>query len=85
VSGVPEVSVCQRSLTVGPALIDLVVPVTVWRTAHGEADVGRRIGARLAYRLVAAYTRPGEILVDLTPDHTLTAVCAAGGRRHYPA
>ncbi|MEV0811083.1 hypothetical protein [Micromonospora sp. NPDC050200] len=74
---------------VDPTLIDLVagdppVPVTVWRTARTEADTGRSIGARLAYRLVAAYSRPGEAVVDLTGDHALTAVCAAGARRHHP-
>ncbi|MEU2610702.1 hypothetical protein ABZ570_03815 [Micromonospora sp. NPDC007271] len=77
-------------LEVDPALIDLVagdppVPVTVWRTAHGPADAGRSISARLAYRLVAAYTRPGEVVVDVTADHALAAVSAAGGRRHHPA
>ncbi|MGK5741487.1 hypothetical protein [Micromonospora sp. URMC 103] len=75
---------------VDPTLIDEVagdppVPVTVWRTAHHPADTGRSIGTRLAYRLVAAYTRPGEVVVDLTTDHALTAVSAAGGRRHHPA
>ena len=70
---------------VDPALIDLVagdppVPITVWRTAHTPTDAGRSIGARLAYRLVAAYSRPGEAVVDLTQDHALTTVCAAGGR-----
>ncbi|MET7949070.1 hypothetical protein [Micromonospora sp. NPDC005324] len=74
---------------VDPTLIDLVpgdppVPVTVWRTAHSPADAGRSIGARLAYRLVAAYTRPGETVVDLTADHALRAVSAAGSRRHHP-
>ncbi|PWU58833.1 hypothetical protein DLE60_19640 [Micromonospora globispora] len=74
---------------VDPTLIDLVaadppVPVTVWRTARGDADADRSIGARLAYRLVAAYSRPGEAVVDLTRDHALTAVCSAGGRRHHP-
>ncbi|MCW3818612.1 hypothetical protein ONA91_29655 [Micromonospora sp. DR5-3] len=74
---------------VDPTLIDLVagdppVPVTVWRTARGPADAGRSIGARLAYRLIAAYTRPGEVIVDLTSDHALAAVCTAGGRRHHP-
>ncbi|MFI7209490.1 hypothetical protein [Micromonospora aurantiaca (nom. illeg.)] len=77
-------------LEVDPTLIDLVagdppVPVTVWRTAHGPADSGRSISARLAYRLVAAYTRPGEVVVDVTADHALAAVSAAGGRRHHPA
>ncbi|MFC0505041.1 hypothetical protein [Micromonospora costi] len=75
---------------VDPYPIDLVagdppVPITVWRTAHGPSDVGRSIGARLAYRLVAAYTRPGDVVVDLTADHALAAVSAAGSRRHHPA
>ncbi|MGW5079540.1 hypothetical protein [Micromonospora echinospora] len=74
---------------VDPILIDMVagdppVPVTVWRTARTEADTGRGIGARLAYRLVAAYSRPGEAVVDLTGGHALATVCAAGGRRHHP-
>ncbi|MCX4387327.1 hypothetical protein OG777_10320 [Micromonospora peucetia] len=75
---------------VDPTLIDMVagdppVPVTVWRTARTEADTGRGIGARLAYRLVAAYSRPGEAVVDLTGAHALATVCAAGGRRHHPS
>ncbi|MEV1333184.1 hypothetical protein AB0J20_26835 [Micromonospora costi] len=75
---------------VDPTAIDLVagdppVPVTVWRTAHSPADAGRSIGARLAYRLVAAYTRPGEVVVDVTADHALAAVSTAGRRRHHPA
>ncbi|MET7752840.1 hypothetical protein [Micromonospora sp. NPDC005367] len=76
--------------TADPTLIDQIagnppVPVTVWRTAHSPADAGRSIGTRLAYRLVAAYTRPGAVVVDLTADHALSAVCSAGGRRHHPA
>ncbi|MBM0255842.1 hypothetical protein [Micromonospora sp. 4G55] len=74
---------------VDPTLIDMVagdppVPVTVWRTARTAADTGRSVGTRLAYRLVAAYSRPGGAVVDLTGDHALAAVCAAGGRRHHP-
>ncbi|WP_435124467.1 hypothetical protein [Micromonospora tulbaghiae] len=74
---------------VDPTLIDLVagdppVPVTVWRTARTGADTGRAIGSRLAYRLVAAYSRPGDPVVDLTGDQSLAAVCATGGRRHHP-
>ncbi|MEH0986436.1 hypothetical protein [Micromonospora sp. CPCC 205556] len=74
---------------VDPTLIDLVagdppVPITVWRTASGPADTGRTISARLAYRLAAAYSRPGEAVVDLTGDHALTSVCATGARRHHP-
>ncbi|MET8355186.1 hypothetical protein [Micromonospora sp. NPDC005206] len=74
---------------VDPTLIDLIagdppVPVTVWRTARTETDADRSIGARLAYRLVSAYSRHHEIVVDLTGDHALAAVCAAGSRQHHP-
>ena len=72
-----------------PNVTDLVagdppVPLTVWRTAHTPADAGRAIGARLAARLVAAYSRPGEAVVDLTDGHALASACAAGARRHHP-
>ncbi|MFI7543791.1 hypothetical protein [Actinoplanes sp. NPDC049599] len=64
---------------------DPPVPITVWRTARTEADAGRSIGARLATRLIAAYCRSGEVVVDLTDGHALTQACTAGGRRHHPA
>ncbi|WP_328463628.1 hypothetical protein OHA21_38455 [Actinoplanes sp. NBC_00393] len=64
---------------------DPPVPITVWRTARTEADAGRSIGARLAARLIAAYSRPGEVVVDLTDGHSLTQACTAGGRLHHPA
>ncbi|MFB9235023.1 hypothetical protein ACFFWC_05660 [Plantactinospora siamensis] len=75
---------------VDPTPTDLVVgdppvPLTVWRTARTPGDAGRSIGTRLAGRLIAAYSRPGEVVVDLTPDHALTPACAAGARRHHPA
>ncbi|MEV0157575.1 hypothetical protein AB0H57_28155 [Micromonospora sp. NPDC050686] len=74
---------------VDPTLIDLVagdppVPITVWRTARTDADTGGSIGARLAYRLVAAYSHPGDAVVDLTADHALTGACRAGRRRQHP-
>jgi SAM-dependent methyltransferase len=70
-------------------LIDTVagdppVPITVWRTARTTTDNARVIGARLAYRLVSAYSRPGEAVVDLTDCHALTTACRTGGRRHHP-
>ncbi|GAA3914039.1 hypothetical protein [Actinoplanes auranticolor] len=61
------------------------VPITVWRTARSSDDTGSSVGARLATRLIAAYSRLGEAVVDLTPDHALTAACTTGGRRHHPA
>jgi hypothetical protein len=75
---------------VEPDLIDLVpgdpsVPITVWRTARTDADAGSAIPARLATRLVAAYSRPGDPVVDLTADRSLTTACRTGRRRHHPA
>ncbi|MFI7307183.1 hypothetical protein ACIBM8_28605 [Micromonospora aurantiaca] len=75
---------------VDPTPTDLVagdppVPLTVWRTARTPGDAGRSIGTRLAGRLIAAYSRPGEAVVDLTGDYTLIQACAAGARRHHPA
>ena len=61
------------------------VPITVWRTARTDDDAWRSIGARLAARLIAAYSRTGDAVVDLTTDHALTTACTAGGRRHHPA
>ncbi|RNH98112.1 hypothetical protein EEZ25_27855 [Micromonospora aurantiaca] len=71
-------------------LIDLVagdppVPITVWRTARTDAETHTSLPTRLAYRLVAAYSRPGEAVVDLTTDHALAPVCARGGRQHHRA
>src|SRR4051794_6849769 len=63
---------------------DPPVPLTVWRTAHTDTDAPGRIPARLAARLVAAYSRPGENVVDLTDGHALAAACHAGARRHHP-
>ncbi len=66
--------------------VDLVsgdppVPITVWRTPAGDDQVS--IPPRLAQRLVSAYSRPGEVIVDLTDDHALTDAAADGGRRHH--
>lgn len=74
----------------GRPLVDLIpgdppVPITVWRTARAGGDRGASIPARLARRLVAAYSRPGEAVVDLTDDHALTTACRTGDRRHHPA
>ena len=77
------------SAPITPAPIDLVagdppVPITVWRTAHTGTDHRRGVGARLAYRLVAAYSRPGDTVVDLTTGHAFTTACGTGRRRHHP-
>jgi hypothetical protein len=64
---------------------DPPVPITVWRTARTSADAGQPITARLATRLVAAYSRPGDAVLDITAGHALTAACTVGRRRHHPA
>lgn len=70
--------------------IDLVagdppVPITVWRTARSGDDQSTTITDRLAYRLIAAYSRPGEAVVDLTDTHALNIACLRGRRPHHPA
>ncbi|GIM90140.1 hypothetical protein [Paractinoplanes toevensis] len=70
--------------------IDLVagdppVPITVWRTARSEQDTSRSIPTRLAYRIVAAYSHPGEAVIDLTDGHAMAGVTASGGRVHHKA
>ncbi len=77
----PAIDAAQTDLVAG----DPPVPITVWRTARTEADAGRCIGARLAARLIAAYSRPGEIVVDLTDGHALTHASTVGGREHRAA
>ncbi|MFY1673923.1 hypothetical protein ACN27G_28880 [Plantactinospora sp. WMMB334] len=71
-------------------LVDLVagdppVPITVWRTARRDDDPTITVPARLACRLVSAYSRPGETVVDLTDGHALAAACQRGQRRHHKA
>ncbi|SCL20506.1 hypothetical protein GA0074692_0886 [Micromonospora pallida] len=61
------------------------VPITVWRTARSGDDQSTSISHRLAYRLVAAYSRSGEAVVDLTDTHVLDTACLRGRRRHHPA
>ncbi|MEV4539309.1 hypothetical protein AB0J82_36605 [Asanoa sp. NPDC049518] len=64
---------------------DPPVPITVWRTARSNDDHAATIPARLAARLVAAYSRPGDPVVDLTADHALAPSCTVGRRRHHRA
>jgi hypothetical protein len=64
---------------------DPPVPITVWRTTRTDADGPGVVGRRLAARIVSAYSRPGEPVVDLTDGDTVAAACRAGGRRHHRA
>ena len=73
-----------------PTATDLVpgdppVPITVWRTARSGDDQSTTIGARLASRLVTAYSRPGDAVIDLTDGHVLADACRRGYRRHHQA
>ncbi|HZO66205.1 MAG TPA: hypothetical protein VFB74_14465, partial [Kribbellaceae bacterium] len=70
----------------GDANLDLVagdppVPITVWRTQPWDDQA--TIPARLAQRLLAAYSRPGEAVIDLTDDHALAAAALTRARRHH--
>ena len=57
---------------------DPAVPITVWRTpASGDPTP---IPDRLAYRLLAAYTTPGDTIIDLTGAPSISATAAAGRR-----
>jgi hypothetical protein len=84
----PEPAATGGTTNIPP--IDLVagdppVPITVWRTARSGDDQSSTISDRLAYRLIAAYSRPGEAVVDLTDNHRLDVACLRGGRRHHRA
>ncbi|MEU7975403.1 hypothetical protein AB0B48_25535 [Micromonospora sp. NPDC049089] len=80
----------EHSEPADSTLIDVIagdppVPITVWRTARSGADPHFSLPTRLAYRLVAAYSRPREAVVDLTTDHVLAPICDQGGRQHHRA
>jgi hypothetical protein len=62
---------------------DPPVPITVWRTPAGEDQAS--IPPRLSQRLLAAYSAPGEVVIDLTDDHALAGAAADGARRHHRA
>jgi hypothetical protein len=65
---------------------DIPVPITVWRTARtGDDQSTTTLASRLAYRLIAAYSRPGETIIDLTDGHSLTTASLRGRRRHHQA
>src|SRR5438093_12641358 len=62
---------------------DPPVPITVWRTPAGDDQAS--IAPRLSQRLVAVYSAPGEVVIDLTDDYALAGAAADGGRRHHRA
>jgi hypothetical protein len=69
-------------------LTDLVpgdppVPITVWRTPADAPVADDGIPARLAHRLIAAYSRPADVVVDVSVDHALTDAARRAGRRHH--
>jgi hypothetical protein len=74
---------CHHS---NPDEIDVVpgtppVPITVWRTPSDEP--GPHLGPRLAARLLAAYTRPGDTIYDTTGDPVLRQAATSTGRHYH--
>ena len=68
----------------GRIVADLLVPTTVWRIADTGVG-GPGLSPRLARRLVAVYSRPGETIIDLTAGDGVAAAALAGGRVHRRA
>jgi hypothetical protein len=64
---------------------DPPVPITVWRTAEAPDEHTATVPSRLAHRLVAAYSSPGEVIVDLTGAPALAAAARRAGRHHRAA
>jgi hypothetical protein len=62
---------------------DPPVPVNIWRLPAGEADAP--VGARLAARLLAEYTRPKEMVYDHLPSPVLRKAAHAAGRGYRAA
>jgi hypothetical protein len=62
---------------------DLPVPVNIWRLPAGDADAP--VGARLAARLLAEYTRPKELVYDHLPSPVLRKATQAAGRGYRAA
>jgi hypothetical protein len=63
--------------------VDLVpgdppVPITVWRTPAGDGG----LSPRLAARLLAAYTRAGDVVFDATTDPVLAQAADTAVRRY---
>jgi hypothetical protein len=56
------------------------VPITVWRTPTCPGD--RLVGDRLAARLLAAYTRRGDLVYDTTGQPAVREAAGAAGRRY---
>jgi hypothetical protein len=63
---------------------DPPVPVNIWRLPAGEAHDGP-VGARLAARLLAEYTRPKDLVYDHLPSPVLRKAAQAAGRGYRAA
>ncbi|MCP2323665.1 hypothetical protein HDA40_002172 [Hamadaea flava] len=64
---------------------DPPVPLATWRTPRDPAAGPHQVPAALAARLCAAYSRPGEPIVDAIGEPAVAAAAAAYGRHHIPA
>lgn len=62
---------------------DPPVPVNIWRLPGGDHDAP--VGARLAVRLLAEYTRPKDLVYDQLPSPVLRKATQASGRGYRAA
>ncbi|MGH3681849.1 MAG: hypothetical protein ACRDT2_16570 [Natronosporangium sp.] len=62
---------------------DPPVPVTVWRTPYEDSDGDAVIPARLARRLLGAYSNVGDAVLDVTDGWVLSPAAQLDGRRHH--
>jgi len=78
---------------IAAGLLDVVpgdppVPVSVWRATGSQepptspATLYRGLTPRLAARLLAIYTDPGQTVVDTTSDPAVAGAAGAGARRY---
>jgi hypothetical protein len=65
---------------------DPPVPITVWRTpadpgsTHAPYGPGAAVSRAVAVRLVAVFTAPGDLVLDLTGEQRIAAIAAVSRR-----
>ncbi|MEV0269792.1 hypothetical protein AB0H43_13520 [Hamadaea sp. NPDC050747] len=64
---------------------DPPVPLATWRTPRDPAAPPHHVPEALAARLCAAYSHPGDPIIDMIGEPSVAAAAAAYGRHHLPA
>lgn len=64
---------------------DPPVPLATWRTPRDRAAGPHQVPVALAARLCAAYSHPGEPIIDVIGEPAVAAAAGAYGRHHIPA